>query len=439
MNCMKEGAFIKFLTGAAQDLGAADAIALAEKVSLTGRGGAGYPTAAKLQAVKACEGEKTAVCNAFGAVDSVASWLAVNGAWAMVAGLRLAAAAVGAEKLVIYYNAADAAAEAALQAAAGEGVELVSAPDRLSCGEESILVSVLHGESPISRLRPPYPAESGILILNGETLAALAYAAVNGAAPAKLVCVAGAAANCGLCEVEADVTAQQLLEIAGGLKEGEEFKAIIVGDPLGILTQEQGIPVAALAGNGMITYLSNKSCILDELKNRMNKLYKQSCGKCTLCREGVRQMAMLVENMTNGRGRADDIELLREVSEVIQDGASCNFGRIAASMTLAALDAFGTEFENHLRRKRCDAMVCKQYTSFHILGAKCQGCEKCLDVCEFDAIDGEEDYIHVINQVDCTRCGKCLEVCEYDAIVQAGAIKPRTPPKPIPVGTWRGR
>ena len=126
MNCIKEGAFIQFLKNPVQDL-QGDALALAEELNILGRGGAGYPMAEKLKTCKAFDGEKTAICNAFGlAGDSVASWLAQNGAWAMVAGLRMAAAAVGASRLVLYYNGADGAAEEALKAAAGNDIELVS-------------------------------------------------------------------------------------------------------------------------------------------------------------------------------------------------------------------------------------------------------------------------------------------------------------------------
>ncbi len=84
-------------------------------------------------------------------------------------------------------------------------------------------------------------------------------------------------------------------------------------------------------------------------------------------------------------------------------------------------------------------MVCRAYLTHHILGSKCVGCEKCLDVCPLDAIEGEEDYIHVIDQFECDSCGKCVKVCDYGAIVVAGAVKPRTPDEPIPVGSWRGR
>ncbi len=439
MECVKQGAFIQFLTGAAQDLSGADAMAVAEKLDIRGRGGAGFPLLEKMQICKACDGEKTAVCNAFGALESVAAWLARNGAWAVVSGLRMAGKAVGAEKLVIYYNADDAAAAAALQAAAGENIQLAAGPDRLSSGEESIMLSVLRGEPPISHIRPPYPAQTGILVQSAETLAALAYGAATGEKADKLLYVSGAVEKPGIVEAPAGMSGEALLACAGGMKEEEKFKALIIGDPLGTVTAELGTDVTADTGAGKVTVLSAKACILDEMIQRMNSLYKQGCGKCTLCREGLRQLGLLTQAMTTGHGRQEEIDLLREVAGVIHDGASCGFGRQAAGMVLSALDGFGGEFEAHLRRKRCDAMVCKQYTSFHILGAKCQGCEKCLEVCPCDAIDGEEDFIHVINQVDCNRCGKCLEVCEYDAIVQAGAIKPRTPPKPIPVGTWRGR
>ena len=110
--------------------------------------------------------------------------------------------------------------------------------------------------------------------------------------------------------------------------EGQKFKALIVADPLGLVTAELSAALnPADLGTGKVTVLSDKNCILDEMIQRTGWLYKQACGKCTLCREGVRQMGLLIGAMTTGRGRQEEIDLLREVSEVIHEGASCGFGR----------------------------------------------------------------------------------------------------------------
>jgi NADH-quinone oxidoreductase subunit F len=132
--------------------------------------------------------------------------------------------------------------------------------------------------------------------------------------------------------------------------------------------------------------------------------------------------------------------MMREVGLAMRAGAACPFGRTAPNILLSTLEKFPEEYEAHMRRRLCPALVCERYVTFHILPDLCDGCGKCVEVCPEDAIEGGKGKIHVIDQDACEKCGKCYDVCLdlRQAVVKAGAIKPRTPKRPIPVGTWKG-
>jgi NADH-quinone oxidoreductase subunit F len=152
-------------------------------------------------------------------------------------------------------------------------------------------------------------------------------------------------------------------------------------------------------------------------------------------------LAAILTDITVGKGKGEDLELLQEICEVMQSGAVCEVGKTAAQVVLTGITTFRDEFEAHIRKKRCPALVCKKFVTYHILGENCQGCGLCAESCPEDAITGEDGYIHVIDQDECTKCGACMKVCpaEYGAVIKAGGVKPRTPVEPIPVGSWKKR
>lgn len=222
---------------------------------------------------------------------------------------------------------------------------------------------------------------------------------------------------------------------------GEGLKAVHVGAPLGILLPAEKLDVALNALPGDLYSLSIKLlysdvCIVDYMKKALADCEEGSCGRCVPCREGVRQMRTILDAATDGKARPNDIELLLDVADGISQSSHCVFGKGMGKLVVSALNGFMDEFNAHAVRKTCNALVCGKYVTYHILGA-CTGCGDCMDVCEEDAINGKNKFIHVINQNDCIRCGKCLETCPEQVIVRAGAVKPRTPPRPLPCGTWK--
>ena len=219
------------------------------------------------------------------------------------------------------------------------------------------------------------------------------------------------------------------------------LKAVHVGAPLGVLLPADRLDAALNALPGTLYSLSVRllyadTCVVDYLKKALAQCEEESCGRCVPCREGVRQLRAILDAVTNGKARPNDVELLTDVADGISQSAHCLFGRGMGELVLSALNGFGEEFTAHAIRRTCDALVCGQYVTYHILGA-CTGCGDCADVCEEDAIAGKPRFIHVIDQNSCTRCGKCLEACPEKVIVRAGSVKPRTPPRPLPCGAWK--
>ena len=228
----------------------------------------------------------------------------------------------------------------------------------------------------------------------------------------------------------------------------EGVKYVHVGAPLGLilspgelgknLSDILALPGVSL-GSSEILVGTEKNCSVDYLRSVLRELLPESCGRCVLCRLALDQLCRIFDDAVNGRGRPDDLQTLKTIAVSMRQSAHCRLGKAAGALVESYAAAFSGEFEDHTKRKKCAAMVCKKYLSYHILGSKCIGCGECMDVCEEDAITGKSKFIHMIDDYDCTRCGKCMEVCEEGAIVTAGAIKPKTPEKLTKVGMWKGR
>ena len=165
---------------------------------------------------------------------------------------------------------------------------------------------------------------------------------------------------------------------------------------------------------------------------------KESCGKCVMCRDGLLQVFTIISDITENRGESDDIELLIDLCKVINETSGCEISKKASELILASLNEYTDEWNNHLRRKRCSASVCKKFITIVVLPENCQGCGQCAAQCPEKAISGENGLIHVINQDKCSRCGKCIDICPHGAAVKAGAVMPKLPEHPVPVGSFEG-
>lgn len=237
-----------------------------------------------------------------------------------------------------------------------------------------------------------------------------------------------------------------IYNIGGGLSEEKEVKALLVNGNTGVLIppdlfnisiKDSKILIDEISKVMKIKVIYSDECIIDLLKNITSLNNSSSCNKCVLCREGSLQFETIIGDITEGKAKIEDIALLKQLSKVINTGAGCSFGRNISNIISSALEYFYNDFEEHINKKKCSALVCKKYFSYHILGKMCKGCEECLEKCPVEAIDGGVNLIHVIDQDECIKCGLCQEICEYNAVVKAGLIKPKTPVKPVRVGTWK--
>jgi NADH-quinone oxidoreductase subunit F len=186
-----------------------------------------------------------------------------------------------------------------------------------------------------------------------------------------------------------------------------------------------------MMGSGGMIVMDEDTCMVDVARYFLNFLIDESCGKCTPCREGMRQMLKILNNITEGKGREGDIELLEELGEVAVDASLCALGKSAPNPLLSTLRYFRDEYEAHIKEKRCPALSCKELIAYHIDPDKCQACMICLKQCPAEAVIGGKNRIHVIDQEKCTKCGTCFEVCppRFNAVQK---ISGEPVPAPIP-------
>ena len=186
-------------------------------------------------------------------------------------------------------------------------------------------------------------------------------------------------------------------------------------------------------GNGVVTVLTEKDCLLLEAETELLLSRKTGCGKCTFCREGLLQIQAFLSEVKNGKGSAENLDIIREIGEAMDFSALCSIGQRGADFVLDSLDKFRSEYEAHLR-KTCPAGVCFRKEKMYIDPSKCTGCGKCAAVCEEKAIYGRPGYVYMLDQGFCTLCGKCQEVCPEQAIILTEGALPKLPDRPVKVG-----
>lgn len=183
----------------------------------------------------------------------------------------------------------------------------------------------------------------------------------------------------------------------------------------------------------------DSGCMVRFIQLAVRRLDQHSCGKCSLCRLGLQQLSLILNDSVTGLGRADDIEMMNMLAQAVTDGSDCDYGRKAGQFIRELITESCEELADHVIRKQCRKMVCESYVTYHILGSRCQGCGACEDICEEQAVTGKPGYIYMIAHDDCVRCGKCLDICPEQAVVRAGADKPRCPKRLTKVGRFRSR
>lgn len=247
----------------------------------------------------------------------------------------------------------------------------------------------------------------------------------------KVFAIVGKVKSTGLVEVPMGTSLRTLIyDIGGGIIGDRPYKAVQTGGPSGGCIPEDllDLPVdfdtltehGAMMGSGGMIVMDDRSCMVEVARYYVDFLCEESCGKCTPCREGLRQMRSILTNICEGKGQAGDIELLERLGHTMQDASLCALGKSAANPVLTTIKYFRDEYEAHINEHRCPAGVCPELTRFEVDPDKCRGCCACSRSCPTDAITGEKKQAHVIDSEKCIACGSCREACKFDAIMTRG-------------------
>jgi fumarate reductase flavoprotein subunit/NADH-quinone oxidoreductase subunit F len=228
-------------------------------------------------------------------------------------------------------------------------------------------------------------------------------------------------------KVSPDTKLSELIDIDGA-------QAIISGMHLLTPSEAEMTIAEAAPEDGYLHAVGASECIIQTVSAQLAASGKQSCGKCVFCREGLIQLAFMHKEMTSGRGKAEHMDLTKEIGSGMCVSTPCTMGQQSALMALDALDKFGSVYKDHIKKK---CSVCFSKEVIYIDPKLCKGCEECADVCPKDCIEGKAKFIHMIDDFDCDLCGKCIEVCEYDAIIKTSGKVPKLPNKLTKVGKFK--
>jgi NADH-quinone oxidoreductase subunit F len=456
----------------------AKVIAEVKESGLRGRGGAGFPTGQKWQICRdALSNTKYVVCNgdegdpgAFMDRDILES-----DPHSVIEGMVIAAYAVDAKEGYIYvraeYPLAVKRVGIALRQAKrlnllgrnilGSGfsfdIKLFQGSGAFVCGEESALIASLEGRAGTPSHRPPYPAINGLygqptLINNVKTLAFIRHIINRSAdwfktigtkdSPGTAVfALAGKVVNTGLVEVPMGTTLRQLIfDVGSGIPKGKKFKAVQIGGPSGGCLPESALDLpidfdsltgaGAMMGSGGMIVLDEDDCMVEIARYFLEFTQRESCGKCTFCRLGTKQMLSVLDDITKGKGKLKELETLIELAEDVKTGSLCGLGRTAPNPILSTLRYFRNEYEAHILEGRCPALMCPALIAFYIIPEKCErSCDACVGTCTVEAISSHHKKRYkIIDQEKCVKCGTCLTSCppQYNAIIKV------SPPSAVP-------
>ena len=436
------------------------------KVSgLGGRGGAGFPTWFKWNAARQSPGEeKYLICNADEGDPGAFMDRAVieSDPHNLIEGMLIGAYAIGAKEAVVYVRAeyplaivrlTNAIKQAEEKGYLGENImgtnfsckmRIKAGAGAFVCGEETALIESLEGSRGMPRLKPPFPAQAGYWykpsnINNVETFANVAWIINNGGAAfsamgtenskgTKVFAVTGKVKRSGLVEIPMGMTLREVIfDIAGGIRDGKEFKAVQMGGPSGgcipahlldtIIDYRALGATGAIMGSGGMVVMDETTCMVGIAKFFLDFTTKESCGKCVHCRIGTKRLSEILERIVAGNGRDGDIELLEELCVTVKDGALCGLGQTAPNPVLTTIRYFRNEYEDHIYNKKCTAKQCPALLTYSIDAEKCIGCSLCAKKCPVGAITGELKKTFSIDPNVCIRCGACINSCRKGAVV----------------------
>jgi len=442
-----------------------DVIKAIKDSGLRGRGGGGFPAGIKWEiAAKNQADQKYVVCNADeGDPGAFMDRSILEGdPHAVLEAMAICGYSMGATKGLIYIRAEYPLAIKRLIIAIEQArefgllgknlfgtdfefdIQLRYGAGAFVCGEETSLIHSMEGLRGEPTIKPPYPAESGYLgkptnVNNVETYANVPIILRKGAdwfntigteksKGTKVFALAGKVKNVGLVEVPMGTTLREVIyDIGGGIENDKKFKAVQTGGPSGGCLTEKHldtpidfdnlIAAGSMMGSGGMIVMDEDDCMVSVAKFYLDFTVEESCGKCSPCRIGNKRLYELLDRITQGKGEMEDLQRLRNMSQVIKDTSLCGLGQTSPNPVLSTLDNFYDEYVSHVTDKKCPAGQCKDLMTYFVIEENCVGCTACARVCPVGAITGDKKEAHYINPEICIKCGACVERCKFDAII----------------------
>ena len=435
-----------------------------QKSGLRGRGGGGFLTGTKWRSCRDASGEPRYIIANGDEGDPGAFMdrsLMEGNPHAVIEGMIVGGYAIGSRQGFIYvrdeYPLAVHRLSIAIEKAREQGllganifnsgfnfdIKIFRGGGAFVCGESTALMSSIEGKAGEPRAKYIHTVEKGLWdkpsnLNNVETWACVPHIMNRGwewfdsigtprSKGTKVFSLVGKVKNTGLVEVPMGITLNEIIfKLGGGIQRNKRFKAVQTGGPSGgcIPGEYLDMPVdfdsltrlGSMMGSGGMIVMDERDCMVDVARYFLKFLVDESCGKCTPCREGVRRMFEIVDNICSGNGSKGDVERLEELARAIQLGSLCALGQSAPNPVLSTIKYFREEYNIHIEQKRCPAGVCKALTTFTIDPEKCTGCMRCASECPVTCISGEKKKVHTIDQSKCTKCGTCYDVCKFDAV-----------------------
>jgi len=449
-----------------------------KKANLRGRGGGGFLTGRKWESTRKAPGEPKYVivnCDEGDPGAFMDRALMEGNPHSVLEGLTIGAYAIGEHEGFIYirqeYPLAVENTRAAINQADEYGllgknilgsrfnfsVKIHMGAGAFVSGESSALMTAIEGK--VGEPRPKYihTSEKGIRdkpsnLNNVETWANVPLIINKGAdwfnsigteksKGTKIFSLVGKVNNTGLVEVPMGITLRDIIyKIGGGIPGNKKFKAVQTGGPSGGLIPEQYLnsrvdfdeltKLGSMMGSGGMIVMDEDTCMVDIARYFIDFLSDESCGKCVPCREGLKQAREILNRIVRGEGREEDIQTLEDLSKVMVDASLCALGRTAPNPVLTSIRYFKNEYLAHINKKKCPAFLCKDLVSYYINPNKCRACMICFKKCPVDAIDGEKNKVHVVDQSRCVKCGMCFDVCppRFSAVKRISGEPVPSPP-----------
>ena len=432
---------------------------------LRGRGGAGFPAGLKWRFARQTQSwPKYVICNADeGDPGAFMDRSVLEGdPHLVIEGMIIAGYAIGAQAGYVYCRAEYPLAIRRLEGALAQARELgmlgknVLGSDfdfdiiikegagAFVCGEETALMASIQGDRGQPWPRPPYPAVAGLWrqpsnVNNVKSYGYTPHIIRKGAewfkslgtedSPGTAVfALTGMVNATGLIEVPMGITLREIIyDVGGGIPEGKRFKGVQTGGPLGGCLPEEHLdtPVdfdslvaaGSVMGSGGMIVADETTCMVEFAKYFMQFVCDESCGKCPPCRTGSIRMLEVLERITAGEGRLEDLDEIRRLAAGLEKGSLCALGQLAPAPVMSTLQHFEEEYRLHIEEGHCPAGKCSALIRFEIVADLCTGCTVCARNCPSNAISGERRQPHILDQALCVQCGLCKEVCKFDAIV----------------------